>query len=104
LVSMTSENLIYPYVSIKDLRLDLVSKARKLAVNQRPGHLWAGMSDIELLKNAQLFQRDYQSGKKGFTLAAILLLGDDQVITQRSLLLNPTGCLLKTATSHMGTV
>jgi len=30
-----SENLIYPYVSIKDLRLDLVSKARKLAVNQR---------------------------------------------------------------------
>jgi ATP-dependent DNA helicase RecG len=75
-----SENLIYPYVSIKDLRLDLVSKARKLAVNQRPGHPWAGMSDIELLKSAQLFQMDYQSGKEGFTLAAILLLGDDNVI------------------------
>jgi len=75
-----SENLIYPYVSIKDLRPDLVSKARTLAVNQRPGHPWAGMSDIELLKSAQLFQRDYQSGKEGFTLAAVLLLGDDQVI------------------------
>ncbi|MBW2741731.1 MAG: putative DNA binding domain-containing protein, partial [Deltaproteobacteria bacterium] len=75
-----SENLIYPYVSIKDMRLDLVSKARQLAVNQVPGHPWAGMSDIELLKSAQLFQRDYQSGKKGFTLAAILLLGDDNVI------------------------
>ena len=75
-----SENLIYPYVSIKDLRADLVSKARKLAVNQRPGHPWAGMSDIDLLKSAQLFQRDYQSGKEGFTLAAILLLGDDNVI------------------------
>ena len=29
-----SENRIYPYVSMKDLRRDLVSKARKLAVNQ----------------------------------------------------------------------
>ena len=33
-----SENRIYPYVSIKDLRPDIVSKARTLAVNQRPGH------------------------------------------------------------------
>jgi len=75
-----SENRIYPYVALKDLRQDLIDKARKLAVNQRPGHPWAGMSDIELLKSAQLFQRDYQSGKEGFTLAAILLLGDDNVI------------------------
>ena len=75
-----SENLIYPYVSIEDLRSDLVSKARTLAANQRPGHPWAGMSGMEMLQSAQLFQRDYQSGKEGFTLAAILLLGDDQVI------------------------
>ena len=75
-----SENLIYPYVSIKDLRPDLIAKARQLAVNQRQGHPWAGMSDIELLKSAQLFQRDYQSGKEGYTLAAVLLLGHDQVI------------------------
>lgn len=75
-----SENRIYPYVSMKDLRSDLIAKARQLAVNQRPGHPWAGMSDIELLKSAQLFQRDYQSGKEGFTLAAILLLGQDHVI------------------------
>jgi ATP-dependent DNA helicase RecG len=75
-----SENRIYPYVSMKDLRPDLVSKARKMAVNQRPGHPWSGMSDMEMLQSAQLFQRDYQSGKKGFTLAAVLLLGDDQVI------------------------
>ena len=75
-----SENCIYPYVSMKDLRSDLVSKTRKLAANQRPGHPWAGMSDMELLQSAQLFQRDFQSGKDGFTLAAVLLLGDDQVI------------------------
>ena len=38
------------------------------------------MSDMELLQSAQLFQRDYKSGKEGFTLAAILLLGADNVI------------------------
>ena len=75
-----SENRVYPYVSIKDLRSELLSKARTLAANQRPGHPWAGMSDMALLKSAQLFQRDYQSGKQGFTLAGVLLFGDDQVI------------------------
>ena len=75
-----SENRIYPYVSLGDLRSDLIAKARKLAVNQRPEHPWKAMSDIDLLKSAQLFQKDYQSGKEGFTLAAILLLGQDNVI------------------------
>jgi len=75
-----SENRVYPYVTLKELREDLIAKARQLAVNQRHGHPWAGMSDMELLQSAQLFQRDYQSGKEGFTLAAVLLLGHDQVI------------------------
>ena len=75
-----SENRIYPYITIKDLRSDLIAKARTLAVNQKPGHPWSGMKDMELLQSAQLFQRDYQSGKEGFSLAAVLLLGEDQVI------------------------
>jgi ATP-dependent DNA helicase RecG len=75
-----SENRIYPYVSTDDLRLDLIAKARNLAVNQRPEHPWKAISDLDLLKGAQLFQKDYQSGKEGFTLAAILLLGQDNVI------------------------
>jgi len=75
-----SENRIYPYVTLKELREDLIANARQLAVNQRRGHPWAGMSDMALLQSAQLFQRDYQSGKEGFTLAAVLLLGHDQVI------------------------
>ena len=31
------------------------------------------LDDIELLKSARLFHKDYQSGKQGFTLAAVLL-------------------------------
>jgi hypothetical protein len=52
----------------------------QMAANQRTGHPWAGMFDRELVQSAQLFQRDFQTGKKGFSLAAVLLLGDDQVI------------------------
>jgi len=75
-----SENRVYPYVTLKELRTDLIAKARQMAANQRTGHPWAKMTDMELLRSAQLFQRDYQGGKEGFTLAAVLLLADDDVI------------------------
>ena len=51
-----------------------------MAVIQRPNHPWGQMDDFELLKSAELYLNDYQSGKKGFTLAAVLILGKDQVI------------------------
>jgi len=38
------------------------------------------MEDFDLLKSAQLYLKDYQSGKEGFTLASVLLLGKDAVI------------------------
>ena len=75
-----SENRIYPYMSINDLRKDIIARARKLAGNQRPGHPWLEMDDFELLQSAQLYMKDYQTGKEGFTLAAVLLFGKDDVI------------------------
>ena len=78
--SSYTENIIYPYVRIDDLRRDLIDKARKIAVNQRRDHPWGQIDDFELLKSAELYLKDYQSGKEGFTVAAVLLLGKDQVI------------------------
>ena len=75
-----SENRVYPYVTLKEFREDLIAKARQRAVNQKRGHPWGDMSDMELLKSAQLLQRDFQSGTEGFTLAAVLLLCHDEVI------------------------
>jgi len=75
-----SENRVYPFVTINDFRKDLIAKVRKLAANQNPNHPWAAMDDFELLKSAQLYLRDYQNGKEGFTLASVLLLGKDNVI------------------------
>lgn len=38
------------------------------------------MSDLELLKSAGLYRRDIVTGEEGLTLAAILLLGTEQLI------------------------
>ncbi|MDQ6955446.1 MAG: putative DNA binding domain-containing protein [Mariprofundaceae bacterium] len=78
--SSYAENKIYPYVKLEHLRRDWIAKARKMAINQRPNHPWATLDDLELLKSAQLYQQDFSTGKEGFTLAAILLLGHDDVI------------------------
>jgi len=75
-----TENKIYSFVEIEDLRRDLFIKVRKLAPNQKPNHLWLEMTDLELLKSAGLYLKDYQSGKEGLTLAAVLLLGKDELI------------------------
>ncbi|MBW2080232.1 MAG: putative DNA binding domain-containing protein [Deltaproteobacteria bacterium] len=75
-----SENKIYPFASLEDLRSDLIDKCRRLAGVGREGHPWLGMDDMELLKSAQLYQTDPETGKSGITLAGILLLGNDRLI------------------------
>jgi ATP-dependent DNA helicase RecG len=75
-----SENKIYPFAGLEDLRTDLIDKCRKLAGVWRDGHPWLGMDDLELIKSAQLYQTDHETGKSGITLAGILLLGKDNVI------------------------
>jgi len=78
--STYTENMIFPYAKISDLRSDLFTKIRKLASNERANHPWKSMDNMELLKSSGLYIRDFQSGREGITLAAILLLGKDEVI------------------------
>ena len=94
-----SENKVYPFVKMTDLRADLIARARKLAVLQKPNHSWAEMTDVELVKSSQLYLKDYQSGKEGLTLAAILLLGRDKVIL--SVLLESYDRLMAFAAKHL---
>jgi len=75
-----TENKIFPYCKISDLRSDLINKARMLAVNQNSNHPWKNMSNMEILKSAKLYSKDYQTNKEGFTLACILLFGKDETI------------------------
>lgn len=80
--SIFTEKKIYPYVKLEDLRIDLPPRLRKMATNSNNGHThpWFAMSDEELLKSASLYGTDCATGEVGYNLAAVMLLGKDDVI------------------------
>jgi ATP-dependent DNA helicase RecG len=75
-----SETTIYKYLAFTDFRPELIARVRKTALIQRPGHPWENMTDEELLKSAKLYRKDFKTGEEGYTLAAALLFGKDEVI------------------------
>ena len=74
------EHKIFPYVSLDDLRMDLMDKVRNLAKSRKPDHDWLQMSDQDILKSAGLWEKDFSSGVQGYNLAGVLLFGKDEVI------------------------
>ncbi|GAA4014572.1 hypothetical protein GCM10022408_29730 [Hymenobacter fastidiosus] len=77
-----TEGTLYEHLRFEDLRADLFPKVRRLMANRNPEHPWLALDDRQLLAKAGLFKRDYQTGKEGYTLAAALLFGQDEVIAQ----------------------
>ena len=75
-----TEQRIYPYLRMSDLRLDLLPRVRQLAAVKRADHPWIEMDDEELLRSAKLYGRDFQTGQEGLTMACAMLLGTDEVI------------------------
>lgn len=76
-----TEKKIYPYVTMDDLRMDLLPRVRQMAVNNAGGtHPWQEMSDQDLLKSAGLYGADRATGETGINLAGIMLLGKDTTI------------------------
>ena len=75
-----------------DLRTDLIDKVRKMACNRVVNHPWASMNNMELLKSASLYEKDYQTGQEGFNLACILLFGKDETIASVLIILSNRRC------------
>ncbi|MCK5688707.1 putative DNA binding domain-containing protein [Myxococcota bacterium] len=78
--SQYSENTVYPWFSIDDLRPDLIDRARQMAAGHLRAHPWLRLNDTELLTSARLLQHDSQKNTDGPTLAAIMLFGKDDTI------------------------
>lgn len=79
--SIFTEKKIFPYVKTEDLRLDLLPKLRTMAANNTTlVHPWNSMTDEELLKSTRLYSVDRMTGESGLNLAAVMLLGKDDVI------------------------
>ena len=75
-----TEGKIYPYLGASAFRPGLLDRARALMRSYRPDHPWLALDDKALLHAAGLYKIEYQTGEQGYTLAAALLLGRDEVL------------------------
>lgn len=75
-----TEQHIFPHLRMEDLDLDLLDQCRKRAAARRSHHPWSEMSDEELLRSAQLYTRDIETGNEGLNRAAALLVGKPEVV------------------------
>src|SRR3972149_2766614 len=75
-----SECAIYPFLRFEDFKEELFPKVRNLIRSNNYNHPWLTLKDEQRLRNAGLRRHDTQAGQEGYTLAAALLLGKDEVI------------------------
>ena len=78
---VNTEDELFPYAKISDLRPDLIKRARQMAINNSQNtHIWANMTDEEMLRSLDFLKIDLKTGQEGLTLGAILLFGKDSTI------------------------
>lgn len=75
-----SEGRIFPHLRLTDFKLGLLDKVRALLRARRADHPWLLLRDEELLRSAGLYQGDPLTGEQGYTLAAVLLLGSEELL------------------------
>lgn len=75
-----SENTIYPYLTTEQFDPEAVQKAKNLIRNMRSDHPWLALSEMDFYKQSNLYRTDYATKQEGFTLAALLLFGKQEVI------------------------
>ena len=75
-----TENTIYPYLKPEHFKDGIVAKAKNLIRNMRENHPWLELSNMDFFKQANLYRIDLSTGEEGFTLAALMLFGRDEII------------------------
>ena len=77
--SYYSERTVYSWVTEDDLEVGLLDAVRDTLRANDADHPWLSLSDSELLRAARLYGRDQLTGERGFNLAAVALLGKEDV-------------------------
>lgn len=75
-----SEARVYPFIELSDLDTAVIQKTRNRIYSRNPEHPWLPLSDEEMLVRAGLIKKDIDTGINGFTLAAALLFGKEELI------------------------
>lgn len=78
--SYYSERTVYSWVTEDDLEMDLLDAVRDALRANDADHPWLSLSDGELLRAARLYGRDQLTGERGFNLAAVALLGEEDTV------------------------
>jgi ATP-dependent DNA helicase RecG len=76
-----SESEIIRHLRLEDLDTRLFDKTRAIVRAADTTHPWIEADNMTILRNSQLYRRDPRTGEEGFTLAAILIFGKDEVIS-----------------------
>ena len=80
-VNRPADSRILSNYTMDDIDQETLQHYRQLFKISSPDHPWHQLSDLELLKKLGGYRKDRQTGKEGFTLAAILMFGKTQSIT-----------------------
>ncbi|HHE64515.1 MAG TPA: AAA family ATPase, partial [Bacteroidetes bacterium] len=74
-----SEQTVFPEISFNDFNSKLIGKARNLMKMNNPEHHWLELEDRSFLSRCGFYKKD-KNGKTGYTLAAVLFFGPDELI------------------------
>ncbi|MHB2155005.1 RNA-binding domain-containing protein [Calditrichota bacterium GD2] len=74
-----SKQTVFPQISFTDFNVRLIARAKNLIRNNNPAHHWLELDDQAFLARAGFFRKE-KSGKNGYTLAAVLFFGTDDLI------------------------
>ena len=74
-----SEQTVYPYIKFEDFNSKLIKRAKNLIKINNEGHPWTEINDRAFLERAGFYKRS-KGGKEGYTLAAALFFGTDELI------------------------
>lgn len=75
-----SENSVFPSLTLRDFDTKTIEKTRNLIRSYNAVHPWLKLGKKEFFNRAGLFRKEPVSGKQGFTLAAVLLFGKNDII------------------------
>ena len=78
---MFTENEVLPFLAMEDLDDATFEKTRRLSSLFATNHPWKTMTNEEILHSSGFWQKDRETGKEGFILAALLLFGKENTIS-----------------------
>ncbi len=64
----------------KDLDRNTIGQYRQLFRVGQPRHAWNNLDDMEFLKRIEAYKEDRETGESGFTLAGILMFGNENAL------------------------